>query len=110
MNKKRFTTYNKAVNYLKNNIVLCNNIIDLDDNIDIRFNQYDDDHNLITIFQFYITDCSEADVDFLENAFDLKFAYSPLLDLYILCVDHWGTSWDYVSIEVLDDDIPDSNL
>lgn len=101
--EKRFITYDKAVSYLKNNIVLCNNIVDIDDDLDIRFNQYDEDHNPITIFQFFITDCSEDDVDFLEDSFDLKFAYSPLLDVYVLCVDHWGTSWDYVKIECLDD-------
>lgn len=28
--------------------------------------------------------------------FNLLFVYSPKLDLYVLCVDHYGTSWDYV--------------
>jgi hypothetical protein len=27
------------------------------------------------------------------------YLYSDLLDLYILCVDHYGTSWDYVYCE-----------
>jgi hypothetical protein len=26
----------------------------------------------------------------------LLFTYSDLLDCDVLCVDHWGTSWDYV--------------
>ena len=50
--------------------------------------------------QWFITDCSQSDVEYLEKSFNLLFTYSELLDKYILCVDHWGTSWDYVKIPV----------
>ena len=104
---KRQTTYNKAVNYLHNSLILCNDITNLeDDYLDFRFDLDDND----TIYQFFLTDCSEADVIFLENTFDLKFAYSTKLDLYVLCVDHFGTSWDGVPCDCLNDDIPDENL
>lgn len=109
--KKRYTRYSKAVKFLGNNLVLCNNIVDIDDDyLDYRFSLEDDDGNPVEIFQYFLTDCSEDDVKFLEKTFNLKFAYSEKLDLFVLCVDHYGTSWDYVSIEVLDDDIPDSSL
>lgn len=48
------------------------------------------------IFQWYITDCSKWDVEYLRKTFGLLFTYSNLLDCYILCVTHWGTGWDYV--------------
>lgn len=35
-------------------------------------------------------------LEYLEKTFGLLFTYSDLLDKYILCVDHFGTSWDYV--------------
>ena len=100
---KRFTTYNKAVKFLGNDLVLCNNIVDIDDCLDFRFSLEDEDGNQVDIFQYFLTDCSEDDVEFLEKTFNLLFAYSEKLDLFVLCVNHYGTSWDYVSIEVLDD-------
>lgn len=104
---KRQTTYDKAVKFLHNNYILCNDITNLeDDYLDFRFDLDSND----TIFQFFLTDCSEDDVNFLEKTFNLKFAHSEKLDLYVLCVDHFGTSWDYVPCDCLDDDIPDENL
>ena len=52
------------------------------------------------IFQYYLTDCSESDVEFLEETFPgLLFTYSDLLGLYVLCVDHYGTNWYYVGTD-----------
>ena len=88
------TNYLTAVNWLNNSLILCNEIC----NIDVlfwencRFSLEEGDE----IFQFFLTNCTEADVEFLEKHFGLLFAYSPLLDLYVLCVDHYGTSWDCV--------------
>lgn len=50
----------------------------------------------VEICQWYITDCSKFDVEYLTNAFGLIFTYSDLLDCYILCVTHFGTGWSYV--------------
>ena len=110
-NKTFYTTYSEAVNWLHNDFVLCNNIVDIDESIwdNMRFNYFDDDSNPIDIFQWYITNASESDVEYLEKHFGLLFTYSEKLDCYILCVDHYGTSWDYVPCEVLtygnDDDM-----
>ena len=63
----------------------------------MRFSFYDDESDSYTeIFQWFISDCTESDVEYLEKYFDLKFTYSDMLDCYILCVTHFGTSWDYV--------------
>lgn len=96
------TNYKVAVNWLGNAIILCNNITEIDPSVwdNVRFDTYDEENDTYTeIYQWFITDCSEEDVEYLEQAFGLLFTYSDLLDKYILCVDHCGTSWDYVKCE-----------
>lgn len=91
------TNYKKAVKWLNNSLILCNDITNdpsLYDNM--RFPLIDEDDNVCEIYQWFLTDCSESDVEYLEQHFGLKFTFSDALDLYVLCVDHYGTSWDYV--------------
>ena len=89
------TTYLTAVNWLHNTRILCNDICNIDvlfwDNCRFELEEGEE------IFQFFLTNCTESDVEFLEEHFGLLFAYSELLDLYVLCVDHYGTSWDCVT-------------
>jgi hypothetical protein len=94
-------SYSDAVKRFNNNLILCNNIPEFDFTLydNMRFSLYDEDDNARDIYQWYITDCTDADVEFLENWYGLLFTYSEMLDAYILCVDHWGTAWDYVMIE-----------
>lgn len=58
----------------------------------------DDNIELPEIFQYYLTGCNDDDIhynrEYLKNA--LSFVYFEKLDLYVLCVYHWGTSWNYV--------------
>ena len=93
------TNYKVAANWCNNNLILCNDIVNIDPSVyeNMRFESYDEENETYTeIFQWFLTDCSKFDVEYLEEHFDLKFSYSEMLDLYILCVDHYGTSWDYV--------------
>ena len=102
--KPYYTTYSEAIKWLRNSYILCNNIVDIDHSIydNMRFSDYDEETDSYTeIYQWFITDCSDSEVEYLERNFGLLFTYSDLLDKYILCVDHWGTSWDYVHCEVL---------
>lgn len=55
-----------------------------------------DGEDQIEIYQWFITDCSKWDVEYLTQHFGLIFTCSDLLDCYILCVTHCGTGWDYV--------------
>lgn len=115
------TNYATAVKWCNNSLILCNDIANVDPSIidNCRFNFFyyeDEDGNRyesesdapdntelyersVDIYQYYLTNCTMSDVDYLEQTFGLKFSYSDMLDLFVLCVDHWGTSWDYVTIE-----------
>lgn len=93
MNKLYPTNYDVAIHWCNNHYIRCNDICTIDEEV-LNYLNTDDDTE---IFQLFISDCSESDVKYLtENFPGLIFSYSPLLSLYILCVQHWGTSWDYV--------------
>jgi hypothetical protein len=102
----KFTTYRIATHWCHNSYILCNNITEIDPTIydNAEFDWTDEDGNAREFFQYYITDASQSDVEWLTKTFDLLFTYSDKLDCYILCVDHCGTGWDYVSCEVKSDD------
>lgn len=95
------TTFAIAVNWLKSALIMCNNIWEIDPSVieNTRFSFFDEDGEPVDIYQWFITDCTDDDVEYLEEHFGLLFTYSELLDLYILCVDHLGTSWDYVYVD-----------
>ena len=47
------------------------------------------------IYQYYII--SSHDAERLKEYTNELVMFNSELDLYILCVTHWGTSWDCVS-------------
>lgn len=140
MNETYQTNFCVAVNWLKNDFILCNKIWELDESVyenmmpvvtvgtlpepqflekcpecgseDIKdwidgsqsccacgheWNQPAEEKSCEDdIFQWYLTDATEGDVEYLRNHFGLLFTYSNMLDLYVLCVTHYGTSWSYV--------------
>ena len=51
------------------------------------------EEEVVEIFQYYIV--SDNALHLLQECNELVL-YSEKLDCYIWCVDHWGTSWDYV--------------
>lgn len=101
------TTYSIAINWLRPSLVLCNKIAEIDQSVfdNARFSFYDEDEEMETeIFQWYLTNLSLDDVKWIEKNFpDINFTYSDLLDCFVLCVDHYGTGWDYVPTSVSDD-------
>ena len=94
-------SYSDAVKRFNNSLILCNNIPEIDMTIydNMRFPLYNEDDDAIDIYQWFLTDCSETDVEYLERWYGLLFTYSEMLDCYVLCVNHWGTSWNGVMIE-----------
>lgn len=110
-------SYRTIVETFIGDILLCNNICEVDSSVydnmilenntkyynengeEITEDEYyaDDnaycDNSTPDIYQYYLCDvhCKEE----LEK-YGLLFSYSDMLNLDVLCVDHFGTSWDYV--------------
>ena len=106
----KITSFLKAVNWMHNSFILCNNIYKIDTCFEFPSSVYNENtEEWDEIYQYFLTDCNERDVCFLQQHFEgLHFGYSNLLKMYVLCVTHYGTSWDYVPISVIDDNICDS--
>lgn len=102
----QYTTYKIATQWLQNDYILCNNIAEIDESIwdNCRFDLEDEDGNPRDIYQYFLTDASESDVEWMEKNFpELLFTYSDKLDCFVLCVDHLGTGWNYVPTPVSDE-------
>lgn len=97
-------SYLDGINFMNMQTILCNRIPEIDTDIYASFMDFNADRidtieDAPEIFQFFITDATSDDVKFMTEHFDsYYFAFSNLLDCYILCVTHYGTSWDYVSV------------
>jgi len=50
-------------------------------------------------YQTYAIDVSESDVEYLNKEFDLDIFYSGTLDMYLLPVYHFGTSWRIMGLK-----------
>ena len=97
------TDYKTAVEWCRNGLILCNNILEIDpafyeENAELFAE--DEEGNAPEYFQFFLTNMTNGDKEYLEKTFDLVLGYSPLLDVYVLCVPHFGTALDYVPCEV----------
>ncbi|WP_407453549.1 hypothetical protein [Methanobrevibacter sp.] len=114
-----YISYRKLIKRYISNLVLCNNIAQ-----DECFNEnfYEELSNMFTrldeatqeeynndpfdyyegleVFQYYITDCNDYEVEALRELNNELIVYNDSLDCYILCVTHYGTSWDYVMSNV----------
>lgn len=89
------TDYYTAVHWLKSAFILCNEIVENDESVieNIEYPEWTNGDE-IEIFQWFLTNMSEEDKEWMQKNFpDLIFSYSDKLDLWILCVDHFGTMW-----------------
>lgn len=99
-------SYRTLLNHLNINCILCNNIIDIEpylyDNIEVGevYNEEGDYYE--DIYQYFIIDANNWNIEYIKKYYDneLIIAYSETLDNYILLVDHFGTSWDYVLTDI----------
>ena len=99
--KRNKISYKRLINRITNNLILCNNIVNIDDNIfdNIAVGEIPEDSE---IFQYFIIDVDEWTIEKLQNkkCYDVIIAYSEILENYVLMVDHFGTSWDYVMTDI----------
>lgn len=113
MYKPKFS-YSQAVHWLGNHLIRMPEI--LMPHISARFDEFNENGQPIEIFQYFLTDCSEGDVEFLEESFGLLFYEYPEEGFFILAVPHWGTSWDmiewidYITNEYLKEKIENGQL
>ena len=105
MTGKLFSTnYLTAVNWLRGDLILCNNICEVDndfyisyyDTISCECEEDEDTDCLLDVYQWFLTSYSDSDVEYLREHFGLLFVYSNALELWVLAVTHYGTAWDYV--------------
>lgn len=80
-------------------MILCNNIADVDeniyDNLEWQPEEEDDDNwEYPEIYQYYLVDVDNCFFEEYKDHF--LMSYSEKLDLYVLCVGHFGTSWKYI--------------
>lgn len=56
----------------------------------------------IEIYQYYLIDIDQYTLEILQQkeCKDLIIAWSETLEEYVLFVDHFGTSWDYVMTDI----------
>ena len=89
-------SYGRIISRYINNLVLCNNIPNIDDTLYDYEEGLEDDTE---IYQYYLCDIDEYVKNILID-WGFIFSYSDVLELDVLMVDHWGTSWDYVMTDV----------
>ena len=113
MDKPKFS-YSQAIHWLGNYFIRMPEI--MKPHLSARFNEYDEDGDKIPIFQYFLSNCSEREVRFLEKTFGLLFYEYKYEDYYILAVDHCGTSWtmiewiNYISNEDLKEKIENGQI
>lgn len=99
-----FISYKDATEYFHNSLILCNNISETDENL---FENCELCNVEQDFYQFYLTDCTQDDAERLNKWFGLNFLYSEKLELYVLAVEHLGTSWSDLPCGVYDDFVAD---
>lgn len=106
--KYKKISYRKLIEYLFTDVILCNDITKLfysningeyiEPEIEIGTDYNSDEDYYYDIYQYFIVDFPNFNLDFMKKYCqnEIILYYIEKLDLYILGVDHFGTSWDYV--------------
>ena len=93
-------------------MILCNNITDIDesiyDNLEWQPDEEDEEEDgdwKSSIYQFYLVDTNNYFFEQYKENF--LMSYSDKLELWVLCVSHFGTSWKNISsgVKIVDKDI-----
>lgn len=96
-----YISYGNLIDRYINNKIICNAITKDDAFMEEFYSIYWDEENESSteVFQWYLTDCGEYDKDVLKS-FGIELVYNYSMDLYVLPVFHYGTSWYYVMTDV----------
>lgn len=97
-------SYRRLIDRISNNIWLFNKAPELSDydfEFEIGTDYNEETEEPIDIYQYYLIDINSYMIDKLKELnCDLIIAWSEKLEEYILLVDHFGTSWDYVLTDI----------
>ena len=103
--KTGLISYKRLINRISSGIWLFNNApklseYDFEFEIGSDYNEEDDEY--IDIYQYYLIDINPYMIEKLQEigCQDVIIAWSENLEEYVLFVDHFGTSWDYVSTSI----------
>lgn len=100
-----YISYKRLIDRISNGIWLFNNAPKLS-NYDFEYevnSDYDEENEeYIDIFQYYLIDINNYMIEKLNElkCEDIIIAWSETLEEYVLMVDHFGTSWDYVMTNI----------
>lgn len=98
-------SYARLCNRVFSDMILCNNIDKVDptifDNVVVGSLYDTDTEQYAEIYQYYLVTLKH-DIDYIKENYkdNIILTYSDLLDLFVLCVSHFGTSWDYVLTDI----------
>ena len=98
-------SYRRLINRISNKIWLFNNAPKLSEyNFEFEIgNDYDEETDEYTEFyQYYLIDINSYMIEKLQElkCKDVVIAWSEKLEEYVLMVDHFGASWDYVLTDI----------
>ena len=106
--KYKKISYRKLIEYLFTDVILCNDITKLfysningeyiEPEIEIGTDYNSDEDYYYDIYQYFIVDFPNFNLDFMKKYCqnEIILYYIEKLDLYILGVDQFATSCDYV--------------
>lgn len=89
-------SYRRIIDAYIQDLVICNNITEIDYSVWDNLGEIDED---LEIYQYYLCNLSSYEVEQLRE-YGILLSYSDMLDLEVLLVDHFGTSWDYVMTDI----------
>lgn len=93
-------SYRRIIERYISDFVLCLKINEVDEFVWENMQNVDfDSDEEICIYQYYLCNLSDFERETLLE-YGIILSYSNVLDLDILCVDHLGTSWDYVMTDI----------
>ena len=90
-------------------MVLCNNIPSVDYSIwdNMEWEPEDEDGEYPNIYQYFLVDTDNYWFEIYKDNF--LMSYSDELDVYVLCVTHFGMSWSYIptDVKIIDKELED---
>lgn len=100
-----YVSYKRLIDRISNGIWLFNNAPKLsgyDFEYEVNSDYDEENDEYIDIYQYYLIDINNYMIEKLNElkCKDIIIAWSETLEEYVLMVDHFGTSWDYVMTNI----------